>query len=147
MPIDLSSQPWPSNRAVLLVHGIGNAKPGDYTELRPRVEAALGPAAAETAIYQLYYDQVNDWFAAKTQLGDLLQTAITTLSDQIDDPALGATIAEVCGDLLWPVLNAESNRSCRTAWPPAMWSTNSASPSSATRSAASTPTRCCIMLT
>ncbi len=116
MPIDLISQPWPSNRAVLLVHGIGNAKPGDYTELRQRVEAALGPAAAETAIYQLYYDQVNDWFAAKTQLGDLLQTAITTLSDQINDPALGATIAEVCGDVLWPVLNADARTAVREVY-------------------------------
>lgn len=47
MPIDLISQPWPSNRAVLLVHGIGNAKPGDYTGLRQRVEAALGPVVAD----------------------------------------------------------------------------------------------------
>ncbi len=116
MPLDLQSQPWPSNRAVLLVHGIGNAKPGDYTLLRQRVEAALGPAAADTAIYQLFYDQVNDWFAGKTQLGDLLNSAIDTLASRIADPELGQTLAEVCGDILWPVLVADARTAVREAY-------------------------------
>jgi hypothetical protein len=116
VPLDLQSQTWPSNRAVLLVHGIGNAKPGDYTLLRQKVEAALGPAAADTAIYQLFYDQVNDWFAAKTQLGDLLQKAIGALADRIDDATLGQTIAEVCGDVLWPVLIADARAAVREVY-------------------------------
>jgi hypothetical protein len=116
VPVALESQQWTSNRAVLLVHGIGNAKPGDYAVLRQRVEAALGPAAADTAIYQLYYDQVNDWFAAKTQLGDLLNKAVGALSDQINDVECGPTIAEVCGDVLWPVLNAEARSAVREVY-------------------------------
>jgi hypothetical protein len=89
-------QRWTSNRAVLLVHGIGNAKPGDYKPLVAQVNAALGDAADTTAIYQLWYDQVNDWFAAKTQLGDVLQKAVGELASAIDDPTIGQTIAEVC---------------------------------------------------
>lgn len=116
MPLDLQSQAWRSDRAVLLVHGIGNAKPGDYTLLRQRVEAALGPAAADTAIYQLFYDQVNDWFAGKTQLGDLLTKATGALSSRIADPEIGQTVAEMCGDILWPVLVADARTAVREAY-------------------------------
>lgn len=109
-------QRWRSNRAVLLVHGIGNAKPGDYTALVAEVKAALRDAADSTAIYQLWYDQVNDWFAAKTQLGDLLQKAIGALASAIDDPTIGQTIAEVCGDVLWPVLVTDARAAVREVY-------------------------------
>lgn len=107
---------WGSDRAVLLVHGIGNAAPGDYVELVAAVKAALGPAADTTAIYQLWYDQVNDWFAAKHQLGDLFTNALAAVSDRIADPELGPTLADVLGDILWPVLVADARAAVREAY-------------------------------
>lgn len=116
MPMEPQVLEWKSDRAVLLVHGIGNAKPGDYQELKAGVEAALGPAAADTAIYQLFYDQVNDWFAAKTQLGGLLTQAIGALSGKIGDPEVGDAIADTIGDVLWPVLIADARAAVREAY-------------------------------
>lgn len=116
MPFQPQSQAWAGKRAVLLVHGIGNAKPGDYTELVADVTAMLGAEAANTAIYQLWYDQVNDWFAAKTQLGSLLSSAVKTLADRINDPELGPTLAEAVGDILWPVLSADARAAVRETY-------------------------------
>jgi len=116
MPWNPQSQPWTSNRAILLVHGIGNAAPGDYRELLDRVKATLGPAANDTVIYQLWYDQFNDWVKNKLQVGSLLQQAVGTLSGSIDDPELGETLAEVIGDVLWPVLVAEARAAVRDAF-------------------------------
>jgi hypothetical protein len=113
---ELHSQPWTGTRAVLLVHGIGNAKKGDYTQLVADVTTMLGADAENTVIYQLWYDQVNDWFAAKTQLGSLLQSAIDALGSQINDSEIGQTIAEVCGDVLWPVLSADARAAAREAY-------------------------------
>lgn len=116
MALEPQSLPWASDRAVVLVHGIGNAKPGDYQELKAGVEAALGPAAADTAIYQLFYDQVNDWFAAKSQLGTLLTQAVSALSGKIADPQVGDSIADTIGDVLWPVLVADARTAVREAY-------------------------------
>ncbi len=117
MPWDPQTLPdWKSDRAVLLVHGIGNAAPGDYVELVEEVRAALGPAADTTAIYQLWYDQVNDWFSAKNQLGDLFQQALTAVSDRIADPELGPTLADMLGDILWPVLVTDARTAVREAY-------------------------------
>lgn len=107
---------WSSERAVLLVHGIGNATEGDYAGLVAQVKAALGPAAASTAIYQLWYDQVNDWFAGKNQLGDVFTQALTAVSDRIADPELGPTLADVLGDILWPVLVTDARTAVREVY-------------------------------
>lgn len=37
-----TSQVWPKNRAILLVHGAGDAKPGDYAQLRKSLKTLLG---------------------------------------------------------------------------------------------------------
>lgn len=116
MTVGVTSLRWPSDRAVLLVHGIGNASPGDYALLLQGVRDALGPDADRTAIYQLFYDQVNDWFAAKTSLGQLLSQAVNALAGQINDPELGPSLAEVCGDVLWPVLVADARAAVREAY-------------------------------
>src|SRR5206468_1563786 len=62
----VQSIPWKKGgkRAVLLVHGVGNAQVGDYADLVQQVATILGADAADTPIYMLYYDQVNDWFVA-----------------------------------------------------------------------------------
>lgn len=116
MPWKPQRQRWPGQRAVLLVHGIGNAKEGDYTELLARVRQALGDTANEVAIYQLWYDQINDWFAAKNDLGDLFTQAITALRKEINDETLGPTAAEVLGDVLWPVLVSDARAAVREAY-------------------------------
>lgn len=116
MSFELQSQAWPARRAVLLVHGIGNAAPGDYAELVTDVRAMLGDEASNTAIYQLWYDQVNDWFAAKTDLAHLVSVAVRALADRIGDSEIGETIAESAGDVLWPVLSASARTAAREAF-------------------------------
>ena len=116
MPPNLQSIQWPGKRAILLVHGIGNAAPGDYESLLQDVKNALGADAADTAIYQLFYDQVNDWFAAKTSLGSLLDQAIGALASRIADNEIGQTLAEAVGDILWPVLVADARTAVREAY-------------------------------
>ena len=116
MSFELQSHQWPARRAVLLVHGIGNAKPGDYTQLVGEVNAALGAEAANTAIYQLWYDQVNDWFAAKTDLAHLISVAVKALADRIGDSEIGEVVAESAGDVLWPVLSANARAAAREAF-------------------------------
>lgn len=116
MSFELQSHQWPARRAILLVHGIGNAKEGDYSQLVTGIESVLGDAAAETVIYQLWYDQVNDWFAAKTDLAHLITVAVQTLARKIDDAEIGEAIAESAGDVLWPVLSANARAAAREAF-------------------------------
>lgn len=116
MAFELQSQRWPAKRAILLVHGIGNSKKGDYTELVVEVKKMLGAEAEKTAIYQLWYDVVNDWFAAKTQLSSLISSAKAALTGKIDDAELGETIADSIGDVLWPVLSANARAAAREAY-------------------------------
>ncbi len=116
MTFELQTQPWKGKRAILLVHGIGNAAKGDYVELLGEVQQMLGPALDSTVIYQLWYDQVNDWFKAKTDLGGLLTSAVHALRDSINDPEMGEAIADTMGDLLWPVLVADARAAVREAY-------------------------------
>ncbi|MCA0375767.1 MAG: hypothetical protein LCH84_08870 [Gemmatimonadetes bacterium] len=116
MPLPVQSHVWKDNRALLLVHGIGNAKPGDYQDLVQAVRTALGSEADGIAIYQLFYDQVNDWFAAKNNLGALFAQALDAVADQIDDEVLGPVLADVLGDVLWPVLVADARAAVREAY-------------------------------
>ncbi len=107
---------WRGDRAVLLVHGIGNASPGDYDGLADAVEVAIGDEGGPVALYQLYYDQVNDWFSAKMQLGTLLTQATQRLLMKMNDPELGLTLADFVGDVLWPVLVADARAAVREAY-------------------------------
>ncbi len=109
-------QQWRGDRAVLLVHGIGNAAPGDYGSIADAVKEAAGDGGGPVAMYQLYYDQVNDWFSSKMQLGALLTAATRALATRIDDPELGDTLAELVGDVLWPVLLADARAAVREAY-------------------------------
>lgn len=104
---------WPSDRALLFVHGVGNAKPGDYANLVGAVSTALGAGASTFAIYELYYDVYNDWLAAKTGLADKLAPLVGWIRGAVDrdqgggaDGAeLASSIADYAGDVLWPVLS------------------------------------------
>ena len=53
----------PADSAVLLVHGVGNARPGDYLRSRGDQDRV----GSTTAVYSLFYDVFNDWFLEKSQ--------------------------------------------------------------------------------
>lgn len=116
------TQRWPADRAVLFVHGIGNAGVGDYAPLVERVQALLGDAASRFAFYFVYYDELNDWFAGKLQAGALFEKLVGAIRAQLHaansgsarSAGLGNTIAEFAGDVLWPVLLADARTAVRT---------------------------------
>lgn len=116
MPVAVQSQSWKDYRALLLVHGIGDARPGDYQDLVQAVRQALGTEADGVAIYQLFYDQVNDWFAERNNLGALFAQALDVVADRIEDNELGPVLADVLGDVLWPVLVADARAAVRTLY-------------------------------
>jgi hypothetical protein len=107
---------WPSNRAILLVHGVGNARPGDYTALLGHLRAALGPSAGQFAIYELYYNAINNWFKEKTALADRLQQARAVVKVGVGDPDLAHAVAEYAGDVLWPLFSRSARAAVREAY-------------------------------
>jgi hypothetical protein len=115
-------QRWPSDRAILFVHGVGNAKPGAYDPLVEQVKQILGDDARKFAIYFFYYDQINEWFAQKEQarlaftklvqsVGDLVHA----FPDAAKSANLGNVVADFAGDVIWPVLLGDARRAVRTA--------------------------------
>jgi hypothetical protein len=102
-PFAPAPQDWPGDSAILLVHGVGNAKPGDYTDVVAAVRDAVGD---DVAIYTLFYDVFNDWLTAKTdvkaQVGQLMRAV---RSQQEADDSLAEAIAEFAGDVLWPTFS------------------------------------------
>lgn len=110
------TQQWPGTRAVLFVHGVGDAKPGDYTDLVAAVKTALGPRAGEFAFYELYYNFINDWFKDKTALAGKLQQAKALFKVGVGEPDLAEAIAEYAGDVLWPVLSRSARAAVREAY-------------------------------
>lgn len=116
MPKKPQSLKWPSNRAVLLVHGVGNAKPGDYQELVALLRTALGPSADDFAIYELFYNPINNWFKEKTALAERLQQLKTVFKVGVSDPELAETAAEYAGDVLWPILSRSARQAVRHAY-------------------------------
>jgi hypothetical protein len=117
------SMKWPGKRAVLLVHGVGNAAVGDYSDLARQIETLLGGSASQFAIYVLYYDQINDWFATKQRMAVQVTTLLQSLRGKLaslnmgaqDPVSLGNAIAEIVGDVIWPVLLADARNAVRTA--------------------------------
>ena len=116
MAFEPQSMMWKGSRAILLVHGIGDASTGkDGAFPSEVVSRILGDAAADTAVYRLNYDFINDWLAAKVQF----QAAITALKSFVgrelggDDSS--ATISDYVGDVLWPVLSPDLRFAVRDA--------------------------------
>lgn len=134
MPPTPQSQRWPSDRAVLFVHGVGNAHQGDYSLLVAQVERSLGEAANRFAFYCLYYDQVNDWFAGKTQASAHVEGLVSAIRSLLaapngktkpetspEEPAMssftfGNAAADFAGDVLWPVLLADARTAVRETY-------------------------------
>lgn len=106
---------WPGQRAVLLVHGIGdasaNATPFPLIELRD----TLGADANDIAVYTLNYDFINDWTQRKLQLDAGVQALGGAISTRFANADLSAKLAEYGGDVLWPVLHADTRLAIRDA--------------------------------
>ena len=111
---------WNGTRAVLFVHGVGNAQPGQYDDLVTKVRDALGPQSEEVALYELYYDVFTDWAAAKLGLADLFTKVVSLFrdkaADDLDDDPLAAQIAETAGDVLLPAFSQSARLAVRDAY-------------------------------
>jgi hypothetical protein len=118
MPRAAQSQTWRAKKAILFVHGVGNASTGDYAPLVAQVEQILGDDARNFALYFLYYDQINDWFANKNQAGAQFEQLVGVIRSRsnVQNAALGNAIAEFAGDVLWPVLLADARTAVREAY-------------------------------
>ena len=116
MPFVPQTQPWPSDRALLLVHGIGDYKPGGYEDLKLALKAAIGGAAWDQyAVYEMFWDPVSDWFQEKLAARDLFSRLLANLKQFFDANALGAVAAEAVGDVIWPVLLLDAREALRNA--------------------------------
>jgi hypothetical protein len=108
------TQKWPGDRAILFVHGIGNAKPGDYTPLVDQLTTILGDDAKTIAIYFLYYDELNQAVADHIHADVLFTRLINALRRNYDGTTLGNVAASFGGDVIWPVLAADARLAIRT---------------------------------
>ena len=107
---------WPGDRAVLFVHGIGNASESGIASFPiDEFKTALGADAKRFAIYTLNYDFINDWLATKTELASTLAVLKKSLAKNFGDDDLANTIAEYAGDIFWPVLSADIRLAVRDA--------------------------------
>jgi hypothetical protein len=110
------SKAWPADRAVLLVHGIGDASAGKNPFPVAELTDALGGSAFGLAVYTLNYDFINDWAARKLQLAAGLQSLGMAIAARFSNPALAETLAEYSGDVLWPVLHQDTRLAIRDAY-------------------------------
>ncbi len=99
------SQKWPADRAILFVHGIGNAKPGDCDALINLLKEGLGAEAGKYAYYPLYYDEINDWFKEKANFSEAIKALKNAIKPNLGNDNISDTIAEYSGDIIWPVLS------------------------------------------
>ena len=117
MAFDTQKINWPGTRAILMVHGIGDASTGNSGAFPGEtLRAALGAQAATTAIYTLNYDFINDWMNLKTNLQAGIKALKGALRTQFGDSGTDAVIAEYAGDVLWPVLSADIRFAVRDAY-------------------------------
>jgi hypothetical protein len=112
-PFRPQSQAWRGDQAVLLVHGVGNAKPGDYADVARAVQDTVGP---DVAVYSLFYDVFNDWFSEKTQFTSQIKRVVAFIKDQEGEGRLQDTIAEFAGDVIWPLFAIASRRAVHHAY-------------------------------
>lgn len=108
MPPDLITRKWPDKHAIFLVHGVGDAKPGDYDKLIDDVKTLLGTDADKFAIYLPYYDELNDWVNDKLQLGQGLKKITAKLGPKFDFIPDGDKLADILGDVIWPLMSLSS---------------------------------------
>src|SRR5688572_15977844 len=116
MPFVPQSIRWPGTRAVLLVHGIGNASVGQAGSFPiDALKRALGDDEPNVAIYSINYDFINDWVAAKINFQAGITALKAALALKFGNATADAAIAESVGDVLWPVLSADLRLAVRDA--------------------------------
>ena len=107
---------WPGTRAILLVHGIGDASAGKRGAFPlDAVKAALGEDEASVALYTINYDFINDWLKTKVNFAAGVTALKAALKLKFGDANADATIAEYAGDVLWPILSADLRLAVRDA--------------------------------
>ena len=108
---------WPADRAVLLVHGIGNASAEGLAAFPlNELKAALGASAPGIAVYTLNYDFINDWAARKTNLAAGIATLGQAVAARYANADMAPTLAEFGGDVLWPVLHQDTRMAIHEAY-------------------------------
>src|SRR5215208_2896739 len=111
------SQFWTGTRAILLVHGIGDASTGkDGAFPLDTLTTVLGDDAAKTTIYRLNYDFINDWLATKVQFDAGIRALKKELKLKLGGDDNSGTIADYVGDVLWPVLSTDIRFTVRDAY-------------------------------
>jgi hypothetical protein len=117
MPFTPQSQLWPGTRAILLVHGIGDASTGmDGAFPGDSVQKILGDEADEIAIYRLNYDFINDWLATKVQFANGIKALKEAVKGKLGADDSSAMIADYSGDVLWPILSLDIRFAVRDAF-------------------------------
>jgi hypothetical protein len=107
---------WPGSRAVLLVHGIGNASVGQAGSFPlDALKHALGDEAPNVAIYSINYDFINDWVNSKVNFAAGITALRDKLAAKLGNTTGDAAIAESMGDILWPVLSPDLRLAVRDA--------------------------------
>jgi hypothetical protein len=117
MSFEPQSKFWPGTRAILLVHGIGDASAGKEGAFPMDVLVrSLGDEAANVSIYQLNYDFINDWLATKVNFQAGITALKAALKLKFGDDDTDATVADYAGDVLWPVLSLDLRFAVRDAF-------------------------------
>jgi hypothetical protein len=116
MPFVPQTMRWPGTRAVLLVHGIGNASVGQAGSFPiDALKRVLGDDEPDVAIYSINYDFINDWVATKVNFQAGITALKAALALKLGNAAADAAIAESVGDVLWPVLSPDLRLAVRDA--------------------------------
>lgn len=111
------SQFWPGTRAILLVHGIGDASTGKEGAFpSDSLLTLLGEEATSVAIYRLNYDFINDWLATKVQFDHGVRALKAAVKGRLGDDDSNDMISDYAGDVLWPVLSLDLRFAMRDAF-------------------------------
>ncbi|HEX6316198.1 MAG TPA: hypothetical protein VFZ73_15115 [Gemmatimonadaceae bacterium] len=107
---------WPGTRAVLLVHGIGNASVGLAGSFPlDALKRVLADEEPNVAVYNINYDFINDWVATKVNFQAGITALKSALKVSLGNDAADGAIAEAIGDVLWPVLSPDLRLAVRDA--------------------------------
>ena len=107
---------WPGTRAVLLVHGIGDASVGPAGAFPlDALTRALVDEAPNVAIYTVNYDFINDWVQRKVNFTQQISDLRNKITGELGNGPADAAIADQIGDVLWPVLAPDLRLAVRDA--------------------------------
>ena len=116
MPFIPQSLNWPSDHAILLVHGIGNASLGAQGAFPlDTLRNSLGSQSHDAAIYTVNYDFINDWAATKIDFAAAIGVMKKTVCERLGSDDVADALADYIGDVLWPVLSASIRFAVRDA--------------------------------